>query len=233
MGPTTPATRHAAKALAASGHWDAIPLQTLERALDAAAIITLRPGQKVFHQGDEAEGAYVVISGRLRLEQASASGENTVLRYVGAGEIAAILAALQAIPLPATATVANDAVLAYWPLPVFQGLMQKEPLLSMQVARLAGRRIVQLQMLLRQRTEGTVESRIAVALLHAAGQEDDDAHAATVAISRRELADVAGVSIYTISRTLTQWQRAGIVDAPRRRAVAILKPDRLARFARS
>jgi CRP-like cAMP-binding protein len=81
-------------------------------------------------------------------------------------------------------------------------------------------------------TQG-VEQRLAQLLVRLAttsGRETEDSLVIDMPLSRRNLAEMTGTTLYTVSRILSAWARAGLVDTGRQ-WVAIPRPERLAATA--
>ena len=77
-------------------------------------------------------------------------------------------------------------------------------------------RIQELQERLHEFATERVERRIASALLRLAqqsGQKTPDGVLITLSLSRQDLAEMTGTTLYTVSRTLSRWEQLGIVDA--------------------
>ena len=49
-------------------------------------------------------------------------------------------------------------------------------------------------------------------------------------LSRQDLAELTGTTLYTVSRTLTRWQQAGLVKLGRKR-ITIRQPHPLVQIA--
>ena len=62
------------------------------------------------------------------------------------------------------------------------------------------------------------------------GQQTADGILLRHALTRQEFAELAGTTLYTVSRTLSQWQADGILRTSRRRLI-ILAPGRLEALA--
>jgi CRP-like cAMP-binding protein len=78
-----------------------------------------------------------------------------------------------------------------------------------------------------------VERRTAAALLRLAAQagtKTADGIEILYPVTRDDLAEMAGLTYFTISRTLSVWQRQGLVSSGRQR-MTVLDPDRLAEIA--
>ena len=59
------------------------------------------------------------------------------------------------------------------------------------------------------------------------GKESGDGVVLDLPLSRLDLAEMTGTTLFTVSRLLSGWQRDGILDLGRQR-VTILDPDALA-----
>ena len=57
-----------------------------------------------------------------------------------------------------------------------------------------------------------------------------DQHPITLTLSHQDLADIVGASLYTVSRVLSDWKRAGIVGV-RRGRVIVYRAENLVAFA--
>jgi CRP-like cAMP-binding protein len=83
-------------------------------------------------------------------------------------------------------------------------------------------------------TTGRVEWRIARALLRLArltGRAMQAGATLTLEVREQDLAELVGSTAFTVSRTLSAWKRAGIVDV-RRARVFLRKPHLLREIAR-
>jgi CRP-like cAMP-binding protein len=78
-----------------------------------------------------------------------------------------------------------------------------------------------------------VERRVAAALIRLAAQvgtQTQDGIQIRFPVTRDDLAEMAGLTYFTISRTLSGWHRQGLVSSGRQR-MTILDPQRLAEIA--
>jgi predicted acylesterase/phospholipase RssA/CRP-like cAMP-binding protein len=110
----------------------------------AAAVrwVELPAGETLFHAGDPADGAYVVVSGRVRVIEPTPSGEAVHVGDVGQGELLGEMALLEGDGVGRTATIvaARDTELAFLPRAAFDELMAAHPGLMLVVARTILRR---------------------------------------------------------------------------------------------
>jgi cAMP-binding proteins - catabolite gene activator and regulatory subunit of cAMP-dependent protein kinases len=65
------------------------------------------------------------------------------------------------------------------------------------------------------------------AFLHEAAQQSPDGRTISLAMDRRDIADYLGLTIETVSRTLSQLERDGLIAIPVSRQIRVQKPARL------
>jgi CRP-like cAMP-binding protein len=112
-------------------------------------------------------------------------------------------------------------------------LMRRFPDVAINAARVLADRFHELQRQHRELMTERVERRIARALLRliqGAGRRGDAGVEIDFPLSRQDLAQMTGTTLFTVSRTLSAWEQAGIITAGRRRVV-VLQPHRLVRIA--
>ena len=96
-------------------------------------------GQVVFNQGDEADAAYVIVSGRVDVT-AGDEGAEVRLGELGPGEVFGELGLIDDAPRSATVTTRRDTLLVKFPRPVFELLMDERPKQMVEIARTIVRR---------------------------------------------------------------------------------------------
>ena len=83
--------------------------------LREARSVRYTKGTAVFEQGFEADGFFVLLHGHLRVEKTTPQGQQTVVRYVSAGELFGVAQAMNLAHYPATAVAAVDSIALVWP----------------------------------------------------------------------------------------------------------------------
>lgn len=201
--------------------------------MDAASSRQVAKGAILFHQGDPSDHLLQIASGLVKVTQLDQQGAQTTLRILGGGELIGCVAVFQQFPYPATATAIEDTTVLAWPASQFFELMERYPTLTENSLRIVGTRAKELVERVVAMTGKRVEQRIAGALLRLgeqAGTRVEDGVQIEFPVTRSDLAEMAGVTYFTISRALSNWQKLGLVRNGRQRVV-IVAPDRLARIA--
>ena len=186
-----------------------------------------------FQQGDPASTLYVLTAGQARLVQVTPEGNQIVLRFIAVGEMFGGIAFLGDTAYPASAQAITECAALSWDGETMTGLMDRYPRLALNALQHMAERIQELQDRLREMATERVERRIANTLLRLArqtGKKTAEGVLIDLPLSRQDLAEMSGTTLYTVSRTLSRWEQEGIVEAGRER-VLICVPHRLVMIA--
>ena len=179
-------------------------------------------GLFIFHEGDPATLFYIVKTGRVRLTQLTAEGQQVIIRYLGPGEGMGIIVALSDTSYPVTAETVADTQLLCWYKDDIKQLMLQYPALALSGLNLIAQRFVGLQAQFRELATERVEQRVARTLLRLvrqAGRRTDEGVLIDMPLSRQDLAEMTGTTLYTVSRILSKWEQAGLIQTSRERVV--------------
>lgn len=195
----------------------------------------LPKGTALFLQDDPVSAFYVVVVGRLRVTQTTAEGAQVILRYLGPGEIAGYTVLSGGESYPGTVSAVEDSYLLGWSADIIRDLMERHSQIALNSVSVLGRRYQETQVRLRQLSTEKVERRIAHTLLRLAEQAGRRTPAGieiAFPLSRQDLAEMAGTTLHTVSRTLSTWEKLGVVMSGRRRIV-VCQPEELGEIAES
>lgn len=205
---------------------DAVACETILR---EAHSLRVAKNNAVFEQGEEVHSFFLLLHGHLRAAKMTPAGEQVIVRYVSSGEIFGVAHAIGLTHYPATATAVEDSVVLSWPAPKWAKLTSQFPVLAANTLKTVGGRLQEAQNRVVEMSTEQVEQRVAHALLRLAdqsGRKSDHGIAIDFPISRQDIAEMTGTTIFTVSRTLSQWEQRGLIDSSRQRIV-LCKPDTL------
>ena len=209
-----------------------LPDSALEELAGLGQARSIEEGSFFFMQGDEARYLYVLTLGRVKLTQLTLDGQQVAMRMIGPGQMFAggvILNNPGGYPVSAEA-VENSTAVA-WEAQAFKKLTEKYPLLSFNLMQLMQAYIQEMQARYREMTTERVEQRVARALLRLTAQTGiKTLEGIELSITRQDLAEMSGASLFTASRILAGWERRGIVSTGRER-VRITNPHGLVAIA--
>lgn len=221
---------------------DLIASARLFHGLDQAALHTIgalafprkaSAGQTLFFQDDPADSLWILLQGRVRLVQLTPDGQQVVLRFVTPGELLGGIALFGEKRYPATAHVVEAATALGWDGRAMSDLLPRYPILALNAMQLLAGRVQELQDRNRELSTERVERRLARALLRLvqqAGRRVNGGVLIDLPLSRQDLGEMNGTTLYTVSRILSRWQERGLVEASRER-VLICSPHDLVAIA--
>ena len=201
--------------------------------LEAAAIKSYDRDQRLFTQGDPADSFFLVDSGSIKLVQSTPDGKEMIVRFIRPGEVIAAVALLPGGRFPVTALAAGPSRVAVWSSGRIRELVQRHPTLQ---ANIMSAMAMHMQDALSQGRElatSRVPQRLAAMLLRLADRGSTtvpDGVLVDQALSREEMAEMVGTTLLTVSRTLSEWQDAGIIST-RQKQVVLHDRERLTELA--
>lgn len=190
-------------------------------------------GEVVFRQGGPASNVFIVVMGQLRVAQATAEGQQVIIRYLGPGDLAGYAVLSGGETYPGTAVAVEDTHAMGWTASSMRQLMDRHPRIATNALAIVAGRYRELQERLRQQATQNVERRVAHAILRLAGQAGRGTPQGieiAFPVSRQDLAEMAATTLHTVSRTMSGWEERGVVQS-RRRRVIVTRPDTLLAIA--
>ncbi|MCP4010134.1 MAG: Crp/Fnr family transcriptional regulator [Proteobacteria bacterium] len=194
---------------------------------------TLQSKTILFHQGDSAISCVIVNRGRLKLTKLNEQGKEVILRYIGIGELTAAIAVLKDRDYPVTAESIEETDVTVWDKPTMMQMMREYPDIAINLLGIILERIEDVQNRYLEVCTERVDQRIARSLLRLmrrAGLKVPDGIHINIPLSRQNIADYSGTTLYTVSRTLSAWEKKGWISSGRERIV-VTDPHALVRFS--
>lgn len=190
-------------------------------------------GSTFFAEGDPADAFYVLQAGSVKITQLSPEGHTVVLRLLAPGDAFGGVAAFSGGTYPITAEAVTESTAFEWPGQAMAGLIERHPRLAMNALRFVQARLQELQVQYRQLATDKVERRVARALLRLvqhAGKRVEGGVLVDLPLSREDIAQMTGTTLFTVSRIVSRWEAAGLLEAGRQRMV-IRDPHGLLKIA--
>ncbi len=197
----------------------ALPEATLREVAARFQPRRLARGAFVFVEGEPAETISLVAAGRVKVVRTTEDGREVILRVLGAGELFGGAGGWGETRYPASAVAQEPSVVLQLPAHEFTRLLSTHPDFALAVIRELGTRLREAEARIRDLQTEPVPRRLARALLRLADRASPAGDGATVVVrlTRRDLAELAGTTLSTASRTLSAWSQAGIIAAGRER----------------
>jgi CRP-like cAMP-binding protein len=201
--------------------------------MEAAHTRHVDSGAVIFSESEPASSFFVLLSGSVKLAQLTEEGEAVVFRLLGRGDAFGTVSVLGDATYPVSAIAVTRASIVQWPAAVMRRFLELDPQLTLNVLRSVSDRLQALRLQYRQLATENVERRMARVLLtlaQRAGTRVSDGVLLDLPLSREDVAQLTGTTVFTISRIVSRWEGAGIVRAGRQRLV-IRQPSALLAIA--
>jgi len=187
----------------------------------------------LFHQGDPAKKCYLVNRGRLKLTKLNEQGKEVILRYIGAGELTAAVAVIKNLDYPVTAESVDETDVTGWDKQTMMQLMRRYPDITINLIGIILERLEDIQNRYLELCTERVEQRIALTLLRlmrSAGSKTSEGIYIDIPLGRQNIANYTGTTLYTVSRTLSTWEKKGWIKSGRERII-VTNPHSLVQFS--
>lgn len=184
---------------------------SLIEAIEALAKeIILIPGQVLFQQGDTGDALFAIRSGALEISVLSEGGRKLSLDVLRKGDLIGEIAFFDPGERTATATALEETILLRIKNGDMAEAIRRDPDLGIDMIHLAGRRMRWMNSQLSDQVFLPLSARLARKLLHLTegGQNE-------LAMSKSDLAEFVGTTREAVSKTIADWKRMDVIDAPR------------------
>jgi len=193
-------------------------------------------GELIAQEESYASGMYIVQSGLVKIGKYGSSGaEKRVLRFLGVGE----LFGLEAVVLDHSghvqyAKTLMDTTLLFIERHNLLAFRNQHPELCADFTRWLARKVVMLELKLTRDAVETIDCNLALLLLamaHNYGESTDEGVVLDLPVPRRTLAEMLGVSMESLMRSLKRFRDRKLIVTTGRR-VTIIDLDNLKERAR-
>jgi CRP-like cAMP-binding protein len=226
-GPTDADAMARASHSEPSDRWTSIPLfrgltpETLKRLANAATEREAARRACFFVEGQEAHEFFVLISGCVKISLHTAHGSQFTLGLISPNQPFGTVAATPRQRHSTTAEVVQDARTLVWTAASLRQAFADDSRLVLNALDLLSAGLDALHVQFSQFATEPVHRRVArvVLRLPQAGRQGRTTVDMEVPISRQEIAEMCGTTVFTVSRLLCSWERRGIVRLGRQRVV--------------
>jgi CRP/FNR family transcriptional regulator, nitrogen oxide reductase regulator len=173
--------------------------------------------QTIFREGDPVRQILVLVTGCTKITQIGQRGTEVILRLNGPGEVVGVFGSRSADNHRSTARSLQSSTALVWEASDFEGLMERFPILRRNTVRILGERLLELEERFREVCTERVAPRLSsqiIRLLDQVGRRVDGA--VEISLSREELAQLTGTTLFTVSRVLSGWEQQGILVTGRK-----------------
>lgn len=185
------------------------------------------PGHVLFYQDSPAHAIFCIAAGRVKVFKALPNGDRQIIRILGPGDVIGYRAMLAEEPFAATAEALDRTTACVIERETFLSLLERSNRLKNILLKSLALDLRQSEDLLLSIACDSVEVRVAKTLINLLpGAPEDQGHPVIRGIPRQELALAVGITPETLSRSLRQFARRGIIGVSRV-SITVLDINRL------
>jgi CRP-like cAMP-binding protein len=189
-------------------------------------------GEVLYLEGDAVEQILLLTSGSVKTTRLGLSGVEVILRLWVPGDVLGPADLLAGGRHSSTAQAFRLTRALVWDATSFKALAGRYPVLDQNLLRMVVRYLADLEERFRELATERVAPRVARQLVRLLPQIGRPVNGAIeVSLSREELAQMTGTTLFTVSRLLSAWEARGWVK-PRRKAVTICDVRALSAIAK-
>lgn len=184
----------------------------------------------LFMQGQPVQNLVLLQTGSVKLTQLSSSGNEVILWMNGKGDTIGVSPEVPACSHTCSARAMENCKALTWEYSRLQTFLADYPQIRKNINQILAGRLQELEERFREVATEKVAKRLALNLLRLLKRVGSQHQAGVqVSLSREELAQMTGTTLFTISRILSKWGEEGFI-LPRREAVVVRDPARLSQI---
>lgn len=192
-----------------------LPRGDCEVIVALAREVKIARGKTIFFEGDLVQQVMLLTAGSVKFSQVGEQGKEVILRVVGPGN-ALCLKCFPKQSHSATAVALERSAVLVWETRQFEALKQRFPILERNVAYVLLHTLNELEMHFRQVSTERVASRLSGQLFGLTEQVGRPVNGCLeIVLSQKDLAQLVGTTLFTVSRLLGRWEQKGIVKTKR------------------
>lgn len=191
---------------------------------------TLRPGHALFREGEQAFSIHLVLTGSFRIYRNLVDGRRHVIGFASPGDVAGTFRST--MHSWTCEAIAGSRVRSV-PVVALRAMAEDDAAIANAMLRCAAREIERLQelsLLLCKKTAIEKVANFLLSICDLAGGPVEGQNVALV-MPRLDIADHLGLSIETVSRSLTQLRASRLIDLPDRSTFVVRHLRGLAQLA--
>ena len=175
--------------------------------------------ERIALEGDRCGETLLLISGRVKISQISHTGDEVILRICGVGNIIGGVGLAAGAIHPSTIAAMEPCRALSWKTEDFDRICSRSTTLQQNLVQIMSNMLRVMQDCFCDLATLKVSSRLARTLLRLAEQEGGGSAHIRVPLTCEELGQMAGTTLFTVSRLLSKWTEMGLLYSERRAIV--------------
>jgi CRP/FNR family transcriptional regulator, nitrogen oxide reductase regulator len=200
--------------------FNALNAEEIESLAAVARVLHVERGEMIWFSGDEVDFFGLAGTGFVKMVRSCGDGTEATMELMGPGQIFGLMGTVLGNGCPLQAVAVTDLWYLRIPKRAFLPIYERNSALKDRLLRkLAVRFHGQVDLMARM-SNGTVDQRIAAILFILAesyGQSVAEGIRLDVPLTRQEIAEMSGTTVESAIRTMSRWQKQGLIETDRQR----------------
>jgi len=203
----------------ASRLFDGLDARTVSSIVNQGVVCTYKAGEFVFRQGEPATHAVVIQKGLALLSDTNSEGEELLIGWLRPGDLYGPAPPLEdRLNYLLTVRAFSELTVRRWTSLEFLAMTKQYPLLVENILKYTCWWLEKVLGRLQLFSSENVERRLAILVCQTAEQVGRDLpQGIELSLSNEQLAQIAGTTLFSVSRLLRCWERSGLLDKGRGR----------------
>ena len=199
-----------------------LPPEVLSEFIGHVELREVRRRHVIYIPGDPGDAVFFLNGGRVKVSKVTRDGRELTLAYRVPGEIFGELCLIEARPREEMAEAMENALITEVERPFFEQLIDRFPPLAVELMRISNSRRRDVEEKIGRLMFRDVNSKLADLLLHLGmeyGVEDARGTLVAIKITHQEMANLIGSTRETVSLTLSQFKKQGLITMDGRKVI--------------
>lgn len=206
--------------LSRSSFFLGLSIQRVQQIIASGRTIRKGAGSWFFRQGEPAVGFYLLLAGYATIHHLTADGAEAIVRMMVPLEVMGTRSVLLRSTSPLSARAVKDCETIFWPGPAMRKLLLQCPELALNTLRITSTYMFEFADRYSSLVTESIEQRIARVMLGLAarvGRWENGSVVLDVVLPHKEIGQMVGASLFSVSRVFAAWARGGVVSRNRGR----------------
>lgn len=189
--------------------------ETKESILSMKLTNQYRKGYTLFHQGGQAQGIYIISSGKVKITRVGCDGKEIIIKIAGPGDVLGHMHLYSNYNYTSSATVIEEAIVCFVERKFLLKKIDEDQMLSVNIIRKLSNDMENFEARSAAMSHKNVKERLAELLLilrENYGVMEQGRLRLDIKLTREEMASMVGTANETVIRFITEFKEAGILE---------------------
>jgi CRP-like cAMP-binding protein len=199
-----------------------LPHDTLVKLAESVHLHEIKRRHVIYLPGDPGNAVFFTNGGRVKISKVTRDGKELTLDYRGPGDIFGELCLIEGGPREEMAEATDNALITEVERGLFERLVQREGIVGYRLTKILAQRRREVENKIENLVFKDVNAKLAELLLRLGteyGVEDSRGTLVALKITHQEMANLIGSTRETVSLTLSQFKKNGLIQTEGRKVI--------------